>query len=225
MTDARGPWWTALAAPTLMAVGLAACASSGTPAPVVILPAGAASSPAAVARADQGRPPYTRADADFMSGMISHHAQAVLMAGWAPSHGASASVRALCERIVVAQKDEIATMQRWLRERGEPVPEADPRGHLMPGMDHHMLMPGMLTPEQMTQLDAARGAEFDLLFLRFMIQHHEGALTMVETLFGSYGAAHDEDIFKLASDVHADQTSEIERMRTMLTAYSAGGSR
>src|SRR5213594_4940168 len=92
-------------------------------------------SPAAQARAEGGRPKYTAADVHFISGMIGHHAQAVLMAGWAPSHGASPSVQALCERIVVAQRDEIAFLQRWLRERGEAVPPADPRGHVMPGMD------------------------------------------------------------------------------------------
>src|SRR5205823_13457454 len=94
---------------------------------------------------------------------------------WAPSHGASPAVRVLCERIVVAQNDEIAFAQRWLREHQEFVPPADPRGHVMPGMDHPMLMPGMLTPDQMTQLDAAHGREFDRLFLTFMIQHHQGA--------------------------------------------------
>lgn len=180
-------------------------------------------SPAAQARADSGRPPYTAADVHFMSGMISHHAQAVLMAGWAPTHEASQAVRALCERIVVAQRDEIVFMQRWLRERHETVPEPDPRGHLMPGMDHPMLMPGMLTPEQMAQLDGARGPEFDRLFLTFMIQHHQGAITMVDQLFGAYGAAQDGWVFKFASDVNADQTTEIDRMNIMLNALHFGG--
>jgi uncharacterized protein (DUF305 family) len=156
-----------------------------------------------------------------MSGMIAHHAQAVQMAGWAPGHGASPAVRRLCERIVVAQRDEIAFMQQWLRARNLPVPEPDPRGHLMPGMDHPMLMPGMLTPEQMTQLDRAREAEFDRLFLTFMIQHHQGALAMVEQLVGSPGAAQDEYVFKFASDVNADQTTEIDRMYEMLAAIPA----
>src|SRR5690348_5403302 len=129
------------------------------------------------------------ADVAFMSGMIGHHAQAVLMAGWAPSHDASRGVRVLCERIVVAQRDEIAFMQRWLRARREPVPDADPRGQVMPGMDHPMLMPGMLTPDQLAQLDGARGAEFDRLFLKFMIQHHQGAITMVDQLLHAPGAA------------------------------------
>jgi uncharacterized protein (DUF305 family) len=155
-----------------------------------------------------------------MTGMISHHAQAVLMGGWAPSHGASPALRALCERIDVGQRDEIAFMQRWLRERHEMVADADPRGRTMaemPGMDHPMLMPGMLTPEQLAQLDHARGTEFDRLFLKFMIQHHQGAITMVEQLFSANGAAQDGYVFKFASDVNADQTTEIDRMNLMLS--------
>src|SRR2546427_2916069 len=118
-------------------------------------------------------PAPARADVHFVSGVIGHHAQAIQMAGWAPSHGASPALRVLCERIVVAQNDEIAFAQRWLRERNEVVPPADPRGHVMPGMDHPMLMPGMLTPDQMAQLDAARGPQFDRLFLGFMHAGHE----------------------------------------------------
>src|SRR3989442_15312574 len=175
---------------------------------------------AAQVRADSGRPvappPYTAADVQFMAGMIGHHARAVLMAGWAPSHGASQSVRALCERIVVGQNDEIVLMQRWLRDRHETVPEADPRGQMMPGLDHPMLMPGMLTPEQMAQLDSARGPEFDRLFLTFMIQHHQGAITMVQQLLAVPGAAQDGPIFRFASDVNVDQTTEINRMTLML---------
>jgi uncharacterized protein (DUF305 family) len=178
--------------------------------------------PAEKSRADGGRPPVTEADIRFMSGMIAHHAQAVLMASWAPSHGASPSVRTLCERIVVAQRDEIAFMQQWLRDRKLPVPEPDPRGHRMPGMDHLMLMPGMLTPEQMSELDAARGSDFDRRFLRFMIQHHEGALAMVEQLLGSPGAGQDEYVFKFAADVNADQTTEIDRMYEMLATIPPG---
>jgi uncharacterized protein (DUF305 family) len=198
---------------------LAACSSatrsSSTVEPVIINPSGR--SPAEIARADSGRPPYTKADVEFVSGMIPHHSQAVLMAGWARSHGASESVQGLAERIVVAQRDEIAFMQRWLRERRESVPDGDTSHMMMAGMDHK-LMPGMLTPEQLQQLDKARGSEFDRLFLQFMIQHHEGALTMVETLFASPGSGQDEDLFKFASDVSADQTSEISRMSVMLRA-------
>ena len=175
--------------------------------------------------AHSGRPPYTSADVQFMSGMIAHHAQAVLMAGWAPSHGAAASVRILCERIVVGQRDEIAVMQRWLGDRHEIVPPADARGSMMPGMDHPMLMPGMLTHEQLAQLDNARGAEFDRLFLTFMIQHHRGAIIMVEQLLRAQGAAQDGQVFRFANDVFADQTTEIDRMNRMLDAMFPGGKR
>lgn len=161
-------------------------------------------------------PTFTAADVVFMSGMIAHHAQAVQMAGWAPSHGANPAIVALCERIVVAQQDEIALAQNWLRDRGEPAPPADPRGHVMPGMDHPMLMPGMLTPPQMAQLDSARGGAFDRLFLDLMIQHHEGAVTMVNQLLDAAGAAQDGVVFRLAADVYADQTTEIHRMQLML---------
>jgi uncharacterized protein (DUF305 family) len=155
-----------------------------------------------------------------MKGMIAHHAQAVLIAGWAPTHDASPSLRALCERIVVGQKDEIAFMQNWLRDRHQDVPSGDPtHPHMMMGMNHHqMLMPGMLTDDQLAQLDSARGVEFDKLFLKDMIQHHQGALTMVKQLYDTPGAAQDDLVFKFSSDMNADQTIEIERMNKMLAA-------
>ena len=183
---------------------------------------GAVASAAAPAPADGGRASYTPADVHFVAGMIGHHAQAIEMAGWAPTHDAGPAVRALCERIVVAQRDEIAFAQRWLREHHEYVPPADPRGHVMPGMDHPILMPGMLSPEQMAQLDAARGREFDRLFLTFMIQHHQGAITMVEQLLRAPGAAQDGPIFRFAVDVNADQSTEIDRMGRMLAALGSG---
>lgn len=166
-----------------------------------------------------GNYPYTDADIEFMSGMIAHHAQAVVMARMAPTHGARKDVAILCERIVVGQGDEIATMQQWLRDRGQPVPDATATKHKMKmpnGMEHEMLMPGMLTDEEMAALDKARGAEFDRLFLEGMIKHHQGAIDMVDTLFKSHGAAQDEVIFRFASDVYADQTTEIARMQKML---------
>jgi len=192
--------------PWLVVIATAACATATA----------RQETPSPAAKADSGRPAYTAADVHFVAGMIGHHAQAVQMAGWAPSHGASAAMRVLCERIVVAQNDEIAFAQRWLREHNEVVPPADPRGHVMPGMDHPMLMPGMLTPDQMAQLDAARGREFDRLFLTFMIQHHQGAITMVAQLLAAPGAAQDGPIFRFAADVNADQTTEIDRMTRML---------
>ena len=170
---------------------------------------------------DPGQHPfYTAADAAFMTGMIGHHAQAVLIAGWAPSHGASPTVRALCERIVVGQQDEITLMKRWLRDRHEPVPDADASHGMMPGMDQAMMpmMPGMLTAEQLVQLDQAGGTDFDRMFLTLMIQHHKGAIVMVDQLFGSQGAGEEERVFRFASDVYADQTTEIDRMQKMIAA-------
>ena len=165
-----------------------------------------------------GQFPYSDADVEFMSGMIPHHAQAVIMAGWAPTHGARKDVAILCERIVVGQRDEIATMQEWLRDRGQQVPDATATRHKMKmnGMEHEMLMPGMMSDEQMAALEKAQGAEFDRLFLEGMIRHHQGAIDMVDTLFKSYGAAQDEVIYRFASDVYADQSTEIARMQKML---------
>lgn len=178
----------------------------------------------AKARADSARYPYTLADIHFMSGMIGHHAQAIAMSNMAPTHGASPSVQRLAERIINAQQDEIVTMQMWLRDRNQPVPDGKyhemkmdmPDMPGMAGMQHDTLMPGMLTPEQMTQLDAARGPEFDRLFLTFMLQHHRGALSMVKDLFNTYGAAQDELVFKFANDVNVDQSTEIARMELMI---------
>ena len=173
----------------------------------------------AEAQADSARYPYTDADIKFMSGMIPHHAQAIVMARWAPSHGASPSVQTLCARIINAQRDEIHLMQTWLRDRRQPVPQPDSSGTVMMsmnGMQMAMVMPGMLTPEQMKQLDAARGQDFDRLFLQFMIQHHKGAVSMVNDLFASNGAAQDLTVFKLATGINVDQTTEITRMQRML---------
>ncbi len=174
--------------------------------------------PAAIAKADGGQVPIVQADIDFMSGMISHHAQAVVMAGWAESHGANRAIQAMSARIVVAQRDEIGLMQNWLRERRLPVPDADPAGWRMTmnGRQHTMAMPGMLSPEQLRELDASRGPDFDRLFLKYMIQHHEGAIEMVSTLVGSNGAAQDELVFKFASDVQVDQITEVDFMKKML---------
>jgi uncharacterized protein (DUF305 family) len=157
---------------------------------------------------------YTAADVHFMSGMIGHHAQAIVMARWAATHDASPSIRTLAERIINAQEDEIAIMQQWLRDRGQAVPSPDAHHHA--AMGHGPLMPGMLTEEQMKQLDAARGKDFDRLFLTFMIQHHRGAVTMVKDLIGAAGAAQDDTVFKLAADINVDQTTEINRMQRML---------
>jgi uncharacterized protein (DUF305 family) len=172
-----------------------------------------------VARPDLVRQPYSQADIDFMSGMIPHHAQAVLIAGWAQSHGARPDLRIMCERMVIAQRDEIEMMRTWLRDRGQPVPAANATHHRMKmnGVEHDMLMPGMLSPAELAALDKARGPEWDRLFIQAMIKHHEGALKMVDDLFNAHGALQDDDLFKFASDMYADQTTEIEFMQKMLT--------
>lgn len=210
--------------PLLLAIGavtVLGCAGQ-TPAPVTT-PApttDALERGIAKARADSARYPYTEADIRFMSGMISHHAQAIKMANLAKTNGARPAVVTLAGRIINAQQDEIGLMQNWLRDRRQPVPEPNPNGMrmVMNGAEHEMLMPGMLTPEQVRQLELARGTEFDRLFLKYMIQHHNGAVSMVKELFDTYGAGQDEMIFKFASDVNIDQTTEIARMEKMLAA-------
>ena len=205
----------------LVAFATSACASATTPS--VRTASSPASDCAAIAgaRADSALKPYTEADIHFMSAMIAHHAQAIDIARWAPTHGASAPLQILAERVINAQRDEIALMQQWLRERRLPVPEATAT-MTMGGSGHVHQMPGMLTAAQLQQLDQARGKEFDRLFLTFMIQHHQGAVTMVKDLFGSQGAALDDTVFKLASDISADQTSEIDRMQQMLAELMFG---
>ena len=218
----------------LFALAASACAtasqsttSTNTSAPVTSVPTLSPEAEAAAiaqARADSVRNPYTAADVEFMSHMIHHHAQAIVMARWAPTHGASPAVQRLADRIINAQQDEIATMQTWLRDRRQPIPQATATGVMMTmgGMQHEMLMPGMLTEPQMKQLDAARGTEFDRLFLTYMMQHHKGAVAMVKELFDTYGAGLDQTVFKFASDVNVDQTTEIARMEKMLISITLG---
>jgi uncharacterized protein (DUF305 family) len=174
------------------------------------------------ARLDSARMRFTEADVRFMTSMIAHHAQAVVAARMAESHGASPLILTLAGRIINAQQDEIATMEQWLRDRRQPVPKLHIEG--TSAMMHggtHVHMPGMLTAEQMRQLDEARGAEFDRLFLVYMIQHHRGAVTMVRELFATDGAGQDEEVFKFASDVQVDQSTEVARMELMLAELTA----
>jgi uncharacterized protein (DUF305 family) len=198
---------------------LAAAGCGGMKAPASS-PSAPASSTAAKTKAPTNPPGVNKADVEFMSGMIPHHAQAVVMGRWAASHGAREDVRVLCERIVVGQSDEIVLMQTWLRDNGQDVPDAKSTKHkmVMNGMEHEMLMPGMLNDDEMAELDRARGPEFDRLFLIGMIKHHQGAIDMVDVLFKAYGAAQDETVFKFANDVFADQSTEIDRMNKMLEA-------
>jgi uncharacterized protein (DUF305 family) len=195
------------------------------PAPVAVNAAARSDSIArAQARADSMERPYTKADVQFMQHMISHHAQAIDMSQLAPTHGASESVKILAARIINAQKDEIALMQRWLSDRNQVVPEAKaaPMKMMHGGVEHEMMMPGMLTDEQMKELAQARGQKFDELFLRYMIQHHEGAVGMVSDLLASHGAAQDNSVFRIATDINVDQTTEIARMRRMLAEITLG---
>ena len=220
------------------------------------------------ARINESRENFTQADVDFMAGMIVHHAQALIMSRLAPDNDASQTVQVLASRIINAQKDEIRTMQKWLRDRGQPVPEIDIDGlqlmvHLedetghhshigddaeeerdMQHDDHHVDrdgqddhdfsghremshnhhdmmhdhhdMPGMLTQQQLEELAEARGTEFDRKFLDFMIEHHWGAVIMVQELFSVDGAGEDREAFDLASGIKAEQITEIERMEEML---------
>ncbi len=166
-------------------------------------------------------PPRSQADVEFMQGMIMHHAQAVEMTALIASHTENKELRSLGARISSSQSDEIKLMQRWLAARGERI-SVD-----MPGMDmsrhssHQQLMPGMLTPEQMEALRKAKDAEFDHLFLTGMIQHHDGALTMVKDLFDTAGAGQDADVFNFATDADNTQRAEIKIMQSMLDKKSS----
>jgi len=167
-----------------------------------------------------GRYPFTRAAIDFVTGMISHHAQAIVMANFAPTRTETRAMRVLTARVINAQTDEIVLMQQWLKDRNQPVPEAKPMPTkmMMNGVEHEMMMPGMLSDAQMKQLEQSKGVDFDRNFLALMIQHHEGAITMVNDVLGAPASAQDEQIYKFASDIYADQTAEIDRMQQMLSA-------
>lgn len=197
-------------------------------------------------RAERAESPPADADVAFMRGMIHHHAQAVAMARLVPDRVAAPAVRRLSARILNSQRTEIELMADWLRDRDEPVPEvaaravaaageggsedagadgsgdggaggAAPAGLAPPGgWDEGPQMPGVLSDEQMDRLEGARGEEFDRLFLTFMIEHHDGAVDMVEELVRSPDGAREETVFRLASGIRADQSTEIDRMRDML---------
>jgi len=172
--------------------------------------------------ADRARSGHTAADVRFVQGMIGHHAQALAMTSLVPARTTREDMRLLAQRIEVSQKDEIAAMQRWLRDRGETVPDPDPQHVHHMGGSGQPLMPGMLTPDEMAQLAKATGVDFDRSFLRFMIRHHEGALAMVASLFATPGAGQEAQLFDFASDVDADQRAEIARMRALLAKLPNG---
>jgi uncharacterized protein (DUF305 family) len=191
---------------------------------------------ASPARASAQKPPsYTAADVRFMQGMIGHHAQALAMTALIPTRSSRQDIRMLGQRITVSQKDEIAMMQQWLRDRHQPVParDAQPSGQTMAGNSTNMpgmamsdtLMPGMLTSEQLAELAKTNGDDFDKLFLADMIRHHEGALVMVKSLLGTTGSGQEAEVFRFASEVDTDQRAEIARMNALLDTLSASGAK
>ncbi len=206
----------------LAAAALAACSGAArNPAPnVAPAPAEAAASTVAAPSVPQAAAPrqYTGSDVQFVQHMMAHHAQARVMTALVPTRTARDDLRMLADRIDVSQEDELTTMRRWLERRGQAVPA--------PGVDQehadHQMMPGMLTRAELERLAAASGAEFNRLFLEYMIRHHEGALVMVRELFASSGGGQEPELFSLASDIDADQRAEIARMRRVLE--SLGGS-
>jgi uncharacterized protein (DUF305 family) len=198
----------------LIAAAAVSCRSAGDGAPAIIQP-GAPGQASKVVNADQARDlskvQFTDADVKFMQGMIHHHAQAIDMVKLLETRTQSEDMKRFALRIQVSQEDEIKMMRRWLEVRGQEVPGE--HAHHMPGAP---MMPGMLTADEMAKLAAAKGPEFDRLFLEGMIKHHGGAITMVQELFKTPGAGQDSEIYAFASDVDADQRMEIERMGAML---------
>ena len=195
-------------APTANAQSAPVIVQPGAPGqPSRVLPPGTPAQP----------PKLAAADVEFMQGMIMHHAQAVEMCALIPTHTGNGTLRSLGARMSVSQSDEMKFMKHWLTSRGQPVSMAMPG---MPDMDMSGApmkpMPGMLTPAQMEALRKAHGAEFDRLFLKGMIQHHGGALTMVKDLFSQAGAGQDADLFNFATDVDNTQRAEIGIMEKML---------
>lgn len=202
-----------IAVVVFVAAGAAACRTGSDSKPVIIQPGapGQASRVIGAAQAsDLSRVQHTAADIKFMQGMIGHHAQAVEMTALIPSRTQREDMKMLGLRISMSQEDEIKMMRHWLESRGAPLPSE--HAHHMPGG----MMPGMLSPQEMERLAAAKGPDFDRLFLEGMIKHHEGALTMVKELFATAGAGQESDIFAFATDVEADQQMEIDRMVDML---------
>jgi uncharacterized protein (DUF305 family) len=165
-------------------------------------------------------PPHSPADVQFMQDMIMHHAQAVEMTALIESHTQNKELSSLGARISRSQSDEIKFMKKWLAARAEPLSRPMTHAHGMDMSKHEMLMPGMLTAEQMDALKQAKGPEFDRLFLAGMIQHHKGALTMVKDLFDSAGAGQDAELFNFATEVDTGQRAEIKIMQMMLDEKS-----
>lgn len=200
----------------LAATGCAAPAPAPGPTPVQPGAPGEPSRPVPAGATTASSAGATAADVAFIQGMIPHHAQALAMAALVSDRTDNRSIRLLAERIEVSQQDEIATMERWLREHAASAAGAHD-AHAAHGAGH-ALMPGMLTPDEMATLAAARGREFDRLFVQYMIRHHEGALVMVDELFSTPGAGQGGEIYQMASEIASDQRMEIDRMRRLLAS-------
>jgi uncharacterized protein (DUF305 family) len=205
---------------------------AGESAPIV-QPGAPGESSKRITAAEAATPPKAPSEADvsFMQGMIMHHSQAVTMTDLLRARTHNKELQELGQRISISQTDEMKYMRQWLRDRGAPVSMEQSPMHHMSGMKagdsmahmhmgsqpaNSMLMPGMLTPQQMTALEQAHGATFDHLFLTGMIQHHTGALVMVQDLFDTPGAGQDAVLFDFATDVDNTQRAEIEIMRNLL---------
>jgi uncharacterized protein (DUF305 family) len=217
----------AVSAPTGLCSSPAGVQQTDPATPVVVQPGAPGKPSKTLPPSTKGTlPPKSRADVDFMQGMIMHHSQAVEMTALIASHTENKDLRSLGARISSSQSDEIKFMRRWLAARGEAISIATPG---MPSMDMSRqpmaLMPGMLTPEQIEALRKAKGAEFDRLFLTGMIQHHDGALTMVKDLFDTAGAGQDAEIFEFATDADNTQRAEIRIMQSMLEKKPSGENR
>ena len=199
----------------LIVAAAASCRTGGAASAPAIIQPGAPGQESKEVGAEQARDlskvQFTPADVKFMQGMIHHHAQAVDMTQLLATRTSSEDMKRLALRIELSQLDEIKMMRRWLEVRGQEVPGE--HAHHMPGAP---LMPGMLSAEEMARLAAAKGPEFDRLFLEGMIKHHAGAITMVQELFNTPAAGQDSEIYAFASDVDADQRMEIDRMGAML---------
>jgi uncharacterized protein (DUF305 family) len=198
----------------LSAAAAASCRTGSGGGPAIVQP-GAPGQDSRIVGAEQARDlsrvQFTPADVQFMQGMIHHHAQAVDMVKLLETRTASEDMKRFALRIELSQNDEMKMMRRWLEVRGQDVPGE--HAHHVPGAP---MMPGMLSAEEMARLAAAKGPEFDRLFLEGMIKHHAGAITMVQNLFNTPGAGQDSEIYAFASDVDADQRMEIDRMGAML---------
>jgi uncharacterized protein (DUF305 family) len=205
------PYVPAFVPLVMVVIGLSGCGASAVRQPAVIQPGAPGETSKVLASPAPPPPVATAADVKFMQGMIHHHAQALDMTELLTERSQDADMKKLGLRIHVSQTDEIKMMQHWLEVRGHEAPGR--HAHHLPGA---VPMPGMLTSEEMTRLAAAKGAEFDRLFLEGMIKHHGGAIVMVQELFSTPGAGQQSEIFAFASDVEADQKMEIERMGAML---------